>query len=495
MSLVSRVLEETGIRTLKNASRDVHLLCILRFIRMMGYGQVTLILVSFFTLLGYEQDKTGIFMTSTLLGDVIMSLILTMIADKIGRRKILCLGAGLMCASGIVFAYAENYWILLLAAVVGVISPSGREIGPFRAIEESTLAHLSELNDRSDIYAWYTLLGKAGAAFGILSCGFIVQSLQHTYLWTDLAAYKTIFLLYGIIGAVKFGVSLSLSSATESIVNTVYHSTPNADTENTASSSASTSVRRAHESHNDSGNSESIPMQNFSRKSEDWDDSDTREVLEEMDVFITQKKRPVYLRFLNYLPKISRRSHKILFQLCILFAIDSFASGMASQSWMVYYFGDRFQMQEDYLGTLFFITNLVSGLSSLVAASMSRRLGPIITMVVTHLPSSIILAILGFPRRADVAVALLIIQHCINSMDVAPRQAFVSAIVTQEERTSVMGFINVIKTLAQAGGPYVMGLLASKLLMPIGFLIAGSCKVSYDIAILVFFVGVQLHNS
>ena len=62
-------------------------------------------------------------MTLTLVGDTMISFLLTLFADKLGRRAILALGAGLMAASGVVFALAGNYWILLLAAVVGVISP------------------------------------------------------------------------------------------------------------------------------------------------------------------------------------------------------------------------------------------------------------------------------------------------------------------------------------------------------------------------------------
>ena len=62
-------------------------------------------------------------MTLTLLGDVVISLVLTVIADGIGRRKMLGLGSLLMTASGIVFATCSNYWVLVAASVLGVISP------------------------------------------------------------------------------------------------------------------------------------------------------------------------------------------------------------------------------------------------------------------------------------------------------------------------------------------------------------------------------------
>lgn len=75
-------------------------------------------------------------MTLTLLGDVFLGTFLTLIADRVGRRNILLGGSFLMILSGIVFAFFENFWILLVAAVFGVISVTGGDFGPFRSIEE-----------------------------------------------------------------------------------------------------------------------------------------------------------------------------------------------------------------------------------------------------------------------------------------------------------------------------------------------------------------------
>ena len=75
-------------------------------------------------------------MTLTLLGDVFLGTFLTLIADRVGRRKVLLGGSFLMIFSGVIFATFENFWILLFAAVVGVVSVTGGDFGPFRSIEE-----------------------------------------------------------------------------------------------------------------------------------------------------------------------------------------------------------------------------------------------------------------------------------------------------------------------------------------------------------------------
>jgi len=75
-------------------------------------------------------------MTLTLLGDVFLGTYLTLIADRVGRRNVLIGGSLLMISSGIVFAIFENFWLLLFAAIFGVISITGGDFGPFRSIEE-----------------------------------------------------------------------------------------------------------------------------------------------------------------------------------------------------------------------------------------------------------------------------------------------------------------------------------------------------------------------
>lgn len=211
---LQKIADELGITTLRHSGKDVYLLLLTRFIRMFAYGSSTLVLALYFAALGHSDTKIGLFMTLTLVGDVAISLALTLIADSLGRRRILILGALSMTFSGAIFATLSNYWILLLAAVVGVISPSGNEIGPFRAVEESTLAHLSKAETRSDVFAWYVIFGTLGTASGSLAAGWITQALQG-HGWSELGSFRFVFWLYAAIGLVKAGLSKLLSEACE----------------------------------------------------------------------------------------------------------------------------------------------------------------------------------------------------------------------------------------------------------------------------------------
>jgi predicted MFS family arabinose efflux permease len=123
VSWVSSILRELGLVTLWNTSKDVKILCLQRFVRFVAYGASTLILVVYLEALNTSKKDIGLFMTLTLWGDVGISVCLTMYADAMGRKTVLVVGAGLMAISGVAFALSSSFWVLLLAAIFGVISP------------------------------------------------------------------------------------------------------------------------------------------------------------------------------------------------------------------------------------------------------------------------------------------------------------------------------------------------------------------------------------
>jgi MFS family permease len=103
-----------------------------------------------------------------LIGDLVITLVLTTHADSFGRKKTLLIGALLMLGAGIAFGVSGNLWVLLIAGIIGVISPSGGEIGPFLACEQAGLTQLLKENATSaevtSILSWYNLIGYVGIA-------------------------------------------------------------------------------------------------------------------------------------------------------------------------------------------------------------------------------------------------------------------------------------------------------------------------------------------
>lgn len=110
-------------------------------------------------------------------------------------------------------------------------------------------------------------------------------------------------------------------------------------------------------------------------------------------------------------------------------------------------------------------------------------------MVFTHLPSAVFLAMIPIPSNVFFAMLFLVLRSCTQSMDVAPRSAFLAAAVLPHERTAVMSIINVVKTSSQSLGLLITGVLASNNLFWLAFVLAGSLKATYDLGMLAIFAG------
>jgi len=190
------------------------LLFLTRCTRLFAYGALSVVLVFYLTSLGLTASQTGILLTLTLVGDTVVSFYLTTRADRIGRRRMLIVGALLMAAAGLAFAYTRNFVFLVVAGTLGVISPSGNEVGPFLPIEQAALSHVVPGQARTTVFAWYTLAGSFATAAGALSGGALSHLLQQKAL-PVVESYRVVVLLYAVLGAALALLFTRLSPAAE----------------------------------------------------------------------------------------------------------------------------------------------------------------------------------------------------------------------------------------------------------------------------------------
>jgi MFS family permease len=178
----------------KVLTRDGYLLFLSRFIRLFAYGSLSVVLVFYLIGLGLNASQTGLLLTLTLVGDTVISLYLTTRADRIGRRRMLIVGANLMAAAGIAFACTSNLVLLIIAGTIGVISPSGNEVGPFLSIEQAALSHVVPNRSRTEVFAWYILAGSLATAMGTLFAGTLTHALGRTTM-TPVGTYRVVVVL------------------------------------------------------------------------------------------------------------------------------------------------------------------------------------------------------------------------------------------------------------------------------------------------------------
>jgi MFS family permease len=193
---------------------DINILFTTRIVRLFCYGFLSVILALYLIETGLTESQIGLLFTLTLVGDAGISLWLTTSADRLGRKKTLLIGALLMAGAGLGFVLTRNYFLLIIAAIIGVISPSGNEIGPFLSVEQSSLAQLVSNEKRTGYFAWYNLAGSFATATGALTGGWLAQVLQING-WSSLEAYRFVLMGYALGGFLLLLLFISLSNAIE----------------------------------------------------------------------------------------------------------------------------------------------------------------------------------------------------------------------------------------------------------------------------------------
>ena len=202
------------VASLRGLARDGRLLFTLRTLRMFGYGFLAVILVLYLAASGLDPVGIGAVLTLTLVGDTLVSLWFTTHADRIGRRRVLVLGSLLVVAAGIVFAVTDWLPLLVVAGVVGVISPTGNEVGPFLAVEQAALTQVVPDRRRTATFAWYNLVGYVATATGALVAGVLTQMLITGGL-AEVDAYRAIVVGYALIGLAMAAIASRLGDTVE----------------------------------------------------------------------------------------------------------------------------------------------------------------------------------------------------------------------------------------------------------------------------------------
>jgi MFS family permease len=416
---------------------------------MFAYGALSVVLALYLAQIGLSGEQIGLLITATLVGDAVISLLIAGIADRMGRRRMLLVGAGLMIFAGAVFALTSNILFLVVAAIIGTISPSDKEVGPFLSIEQAILPQTAPDPNRTAIFAWYNLAGSFAAALGALCSGALVGLLQARGV-TPLESYRVVIIGYTLLGAILALRFLGLSSQAE----VRQQPQPQA---------AMSTMRGAYEE---------LERDAAHPAKRDEPDRSSRSYARS-GFFGLHRSRGVVLRLSG------------------LFMLDAFAGGLVVQTLIAYWFYLQYGVDAELLGVIFFGANILAGFSALAAARLAGRFGLINTMVWTHIPSNILLILVPLMPNLPLAIAVLLARYSISQMDVPTRQSYTMAVVDPDERSAAAGITTVARTAASAVSPFFSGALIGMSLLAAPFILSGSLKIVYDLALYRSFLAVK----
>ncbi len=193
----------------ESATRDAPLLLSSRGLRAFGDGFISIVLPAYLLARGFEAWQVGILATATLLGSAAMTLIVGLLASRFPRRRLLIALTILMMATGLAFALADGFWPLLIVAFVGTLNPSAGDVSPLLPLEQAALSETIADEDRTAMFARYSLAGSLAGAFGALAAGAVdVLAAQVT----PIAAMQAMFVAYAMIGLAAMMIYRRLSS-------------------------------------------------------------------------------------------------------------------------------------------------------------------------------------------------------------------------------------------------------------------------------------------
>eukprot|EP01038_Epipyxis_sp_PR26KG_P006999 gene6999-9564_t len=415
-----------GTSVLQGLSTDAILLIAAKSLRLYSFGILAVILAIYLTNLGFPSSKIGLMFSLTLVGDAIMTIYLSAHSDRFGRKNTLIIGAVLSIITSITFASQTNFWILLISAIIGVISPSGNEIGVFMAIELSSLAEVTNSSIRTKLMAWYNLFGCFSTAAGSLSAGFIIDTLVKENGFTYLESCKYVMMIYAALQVV---LALLFTNLSNHIESSVYHSS----------------------------------VSDF------------------------KSQQSLNTGFLGL-----KKSKWLVLKLCVLFMMDSFGGSFILQSLVSNWFYTEYKTPISRIGMMVFVCSIVAGISALFAAKLADRIGLILTMVVTHLPSNVLIILVPLMPNETLAIVMLCLRYSISQMDVPTRNAYVQSVVSSDERSAANGVTNVARTIGACVGPYLAGLLyVNESYRSYPFYVAGTVKIIYDLLLLWSFSSIK----
>jgi len=386
------------------ADRDpgVPLILLARFLRGFADGFVSILLARYLSSLGFSPLQIGAVVTGSLIGSAALTLGVGLGAGRRQLRHLLLAAAALMAATGVSFALASAFGLVLAVGIIGTLNPTAGDVSVFLPTEQAYLAERTGAATRPRTYGHYTLAGTLGAALGALASA-LPGPVSHMLHIRLLAAERGGFQLYATI-AVSLGY--------------VYQRLP-----------------------------------------------------KDHDSLARHQHQPL------------RESRRTVVELAALFSLDSAGGGFAIQSLLVLWLHLRFGLSPTTLAVIFFAASILAATSLLVAGPLAERLGLVKTMVLTHLPADIMLALAALAPSAWLAVGLLLGRAACSSMDVPARQSLVMALVPPEERMAAAGVTNVPRALATAATPILAGALLTISHAGWPLLIGGIMKITYDVTL------------
>ena len=195
-------------------SPDGRKLLLTRVLRTFAYGYLAVVLAVYLARLGYDDVRIGLIVSAAVAGSTAMTVVWTLLADRVGRRRTVAILSLLMAIGGLLFAAGSSFVLLLLAAFTGTISATSSEVGAFVTVEQAILPETAPPERRTWLFSLYAFVASIAQALGALFAG-VAGGLALGAGLGGADALRPLFILYAVIGLLNLAIFSTLSDAVE----------------------------------------------------------------------------------------------------------------------------------------------------------------------------------------------------------------------------------------------------------------------------------------
>jgi MFS family permease len=377
--------------------------------RAFAFGLNSVTLGLYLAELDLRPETIGAILAAALAGTMLLTLVIALRGDRIGRRRLLISGSLLMLLAILVPVVRGEPIVLVLIGLTGMVAVTSNESTGLHSVDQAILPQTVADRDRTAAFALYSIVAFGATAVGSITVGPLV-ALGEGLGFRGAERYAPAFAAYALSGLMAAFLAGRLDAAAE----------------------VGERIERG---------------------------------------FAIQ------------------RSRRTVARLSALFAIDSFAGGLVVQSFLAFWFAERFGLEPGTIGALFFAGSLLGAASFPIAVRLAGRIGLIRTMVFTHVPSSLLLAGMALTPTdlVPLAAALYLARSLLSSMDVPTRQSYVMAVVDPAERTATAGITSLARSGSQTLGPLAAGALLTPLGLGAPLITCAVLKITYDLLLFAAF--------
>ena len=195
-------------------SPDGRKLLLTRVLRTFAYGYLAVVLAVYLARLGYDDVRIGLIVSAAVAGSAAMTVLWTLLADRVGRRRTVAVLSLLMAAGGLLFAAGSSFVLLLLAAFTGTISATSSEVGAFVTVEQAILPETASPERRTWLFSLYAFVANIAQALGALFAG-VAGGIALGAGLEGADALRPLFVLYAVIGLLNLAIFSTLSDRVE----------------------------------------------------------------------------------------------------------------------------------------------------------------------------------------------------------------------------------------------------------------------------------------